>query len=94
MLGPAGSLDSRRFLAALARCALAAVPLGLTCWAGIHFAPSLFPKPVFWQNALVLFATIGAATLVYIAGCFLLRVEETNDAGRIVLQKLRRKSPL
>ena len=91
MLGPAGTLDSRRFLAALGRCALASVPLGLACWAGMHFAPSLFPKPVFWQKALVLFATLGAASLVYIASCFLLRVEETKEAGQIVLRKLRRK---
>ena len=91
MLGPAGTLDSRRFLAALARCALAAVPLGLTCWAGMHFAPALFPKPVFWQKALVLFTTMGAAALVYIAACFLLRVEETKEAGQIILRKLRRK---
>ena len=91
MLGPAGTLDSRRFLLALGRCALAAVPLGLTCWAGMHFAPSLFPKPVFWQRAIVLFATLGAASLVYLAGCVLLRVEETKEAGRIILRKLRRK---
>ena len=76
---------------ALGRCALAAVPLGLTCWAGMHFAPSLFPKPVFWQRAIVLFATLGAASLVYLAGCVLLRVEETKEAGRIILRKLRRK---
>ena len=92
MLGPAGTLDSRRFLLALGRCALAAVPLGLICWAGMRFAPSLFPKPVFWQKALVLFSTLGAAALVYIASCFLLRVEETKEAGQIVLRKLRRKS--
>ncbi len=94
MLGPAGTLDSRRFLLALGRCVLAAVPLGLTCWAGMHFAPTVFPKPVFWQNALALFATMGAASLVYIASCFLLRVEETKEAGQIVLRKLRRKPGL
>ena len=92
MLGPAGTLDSRRFFLALARCALAAVPLGLTCWAGMHFAPELFPKPVFWQRALVLFATLGAAAMVYLAACFALRVEETSEAVQIVLRKLRRKT--
>ena len=91
MLGPAGTLDSRRFLAALARCALASVPLGLACWAGMHFAPALFPKPVFWQRALVLFATMGAASMLYLGGCLALRVEETNEAVQIVLRKLRRK---
>jgi putative peptidoglycan lipid II flippase len=92
MLGPAGTLDSRRFFLALARCALASVPLGLACWAGMHFAPSLFPKPVFWQKALVLFSTLGAAALVYLAACFALRVEETSDAVRIALKKIGRKS--
>jgi len=91
MLGPAGTLDSRRFLAALARCALASVPLGLACWAGMHFAPALFPKPVFWQRALVLFATMGAASMLYLGGCLALRVEETNEAVQIILRKLRRK---
>jgi putative peptidoglycan lipid II flippase len=92
MLGPAGTLESRRFLLALARCALAAVPLGAACWAGMHFAPAIFPKPVFWQNAIVLFATMGAALLLYLGGCLALRVEETNEAARIVLRKLRRKT--
>jgi len=92
MIGPAGTLDSRRFFLSLARCSLAAVPLGAICWAGIHFAPSIFPKPVFWQNSLVLLVTMGTAGLVYLGGCFLLRVEETDEAMRIALRKLRRKS--
>ena len=40
---------------------------------------------------VALFATLGAASLAYIASCFLLRVEETKEAGQIVLRKLRRK---
>ncbi|MCK9588421.1 MAG: murein biosynthesis integral membrane protein MurJ [Terrimicrobiaceae bacterium] len=90
MRGPAATLESRRSLLALGRCALAAVPLGLTCWAGIHCAPSLFPQPVFWQKALILFLTIGAASLVYLGACLLLRVEETNEAMRIAMRKFRR----
>jgi hypothetical protein len=58
----------------------------------MHFAPAIFPKPVFWQNAIVLFATMGAALLLYLGGCLALRVEETNEAARIVLRKLRRKT--
>ena len=92
MLKPAGTLDSRRFLLALARCAAASVPLGLVCWAGMHFAPSLFPKPVFWQKAVVLFGTLGAALAVYLTGCFVLRVEETKEAAQIALRKFRRKA--
>ncbi len=90
MLGPAGTLESRRFLLALGRCALAAVPLGLACWAGIHFAPSLFPHPNFWQRALVLSVTIVVAVVAYLGGCFLLRVEETGEALTLVRRKLRR----
>ena len=92
MLGPAGTLESRRSLLALARCALAAVPLGAACWAGIHFAPLVFPRPVFWQNGVVLFTTMAVASLAYLAACLLLRVEETHDAARIVLRKLRRRA--
>jgi len=92
MLGPAGRLDSARFLLALGRCALAAVPLGLVCWAGMHFSPSLFPQQFFWQRAVGLFVTIAAASLTYLGACFLLGVEETGEAGRIALRKLRGKA--
>ena len=92
MLGPAGTLESRRFFLAFTRCAVASVPLGIACWAGMRLAPAIFPKPVFWQNALVLFATMAAALLLYLGGCLALRVEETNEAARIVVRKLRRKS--
>lgn len=92
MLGPVGTLESRRFLLAIARCALAAVPLGASCWAGTYFAPVLFPDPVFWQSGAVLFVTMAVASLAYLAACLLLRVEETHDAARIVLRKLRRRA--
>jgi putative peptidoglycan lipid II flippase len=92
MLEPARTLDSRRFFIALGRCAVAAVPLGVVCWAGMHFAPSLFPAPVFWQKGLVIFATLGAAGLAYLGTCFLIGVEETGEAVQIVLRKLRRKA--
>ena len=92
MLGPARTLESGRFFLAGARCALAAVPLGAVCWAGVYFAPLLFPQPVFWQKVVVLFATIFTASLAYLASCLLLRVEETHDAARIVLRKFRRRA--
>lgn len=90
MVGPAGTLETRRFFAALARCALAAVPLGLVCWAGIHYAPFLFPDPVFWQRAVVLFTTLLIAAATYLGSSALLGVEETGEAIRIVKRKLRR----
>ncbi|TSA30511.1 MAG: murein biosynthesis integral membrane protein MurJ [Verrucomicrobiaceae bacterium] len=93
MLGPAGRLDSVKFLLSLGRCAAAAVPLGLVCWAGMLYLPHLFPEQHFWQRAVGLFATILAASLSYLGTCFLLGVEETGEAARIVLRKFRRKSP-
>jgi len=92
MLGPAGTLESRRFLLAVARCALASLVLGAVCWAGIHFTPRLFPRPAFWQGGMMLFVTMGAASLIYLAACLLLRVEETQDALRIIQRKIRRKA--
>ena len=93
MLGPAGRLDSGKFLLSLGRCAVAAVPLGVVCWAGMLYLPHFFPEQNFWQRAVVLFTTIGAASLAYLGSCFLLGVEETGEAARIVLRKLRRRSP-
>ncbi len=90
MLGPAGRLDSAKFLLALGRCALAAVPLGAICEAGMRYGPSLFPEHHFWQRALALFATISAALLAYLGTCFLLRVEETGEAAQIVFRRFRR----
>ena len=92
MLGPAGTLESRRFLLAVARCALASLVLGAVCWAGIHLASRFFPRPVFWQGGVMLFVTMGAASLIYLATCLLLRVEETQDALRIIRRKIRRKA--
>ena len=92
MLGPAGRLDSAKFLLSLGRCVLAAVPLGAVCWGGMHFSRSLFPHQLFWERAVLLFATIASAGLAYLGACFLLGVEETGDAVRIVLRKLGRKA--
>ncbi len=92
MLRPAGTLDSRRFFASLSRCALACIPLGLVCFYGLHFGGLLFPEPVFWQRALVIMVTISTAGLFYLAGCLILRVEETHEAAKILRRKFLRKS--
>lgn len=91
MLGPAGNLDSKRFLHSLARCALAAVPLGFVCWAGIAYSHVIFPGHFFWQRAIILFGTIAVAAIAYLGTCFLLGVEETGEASRIILRKLGKK---
>jgi len=65
----------------------------VVCWAGMLYLPHFFPEQNFWQRAVVLFTTIGAASLAYLGSCFLLGVEETGEAARIVMRKLRRKSP-
>ncbi len=91
MLRPAGSLDSARFLLALLRCALAAIPLGLICWAGISFSPVVFSEGHFWQRAVALLVTIAAGSLAYLGAAFLLRVEETSEAFHIIARKLGRR---
>lgn len=88
MLGPAGRLDSAKFALALARCALSAIPLGIICWAGLRFAPSVVPDPAFWQRAIILLVTIAAASAAYLATSFALRSEETGEIVQIVARKL------
>jgi putative peptidoglycan lipid II flippase len=88
MLGPAGRLDSGKFLLSLARCAAACIPLALICLAGLRLAPEIFPEQFFWQRALALLVTIAAATLAYVGASFLLGVEETGEAARIVRRRL------
>ncbi len=91
MLRPAGTLDSGKFLSTILRCALASVPLGAVCWAGLSFLPAMFPDYGFLPKAAVLLSTIAAAALAYLGACLLLRVEETTDALAIVRKKLRRR---
>jgi len=90
MRAPARKLDSARFASTIVRCTLATVPLGLVCWGGLIGAAHVFPKPVLWQQALTVFVLIGGGAFAYIAGCLILRVEETTDAFRILRRKLKR----
>ncbi|MDX2080968.1 MAG: murein biosynthesis integral membrane protein MurJ [Terrimicrobiaceae bacterium] len=90
MCGPAKSLDSRKFASTTLRCALAAVPLGLTCWTGLLWMQRLFPQPVLWQEALAVFTIIGSAALAYLTAAWLLRVEEVTSALNILRRKLLR----
>ena len=90
MLRPAGHLDSGKFLSTLIKCALAAVPLGFVCWAGLHLRDTVFQNPVLWQQAVAVLITITAGGAAYLATCLLLRVEETGDAMKIIRRRLKR----
>ena len=91
MLGPAKSLESGKSFRLLVRCALAAIPLGLVCWAAIEFGPHLVPGSLFWKRVWVLAVTIPAAGGAYIIATYFLGVEETGEAAKIVMRKLRGK---
>lgn len=86
----AGTLDTRRFLGTLTRCALAAGVLGLICWLGLSFGAMWLGSPLLIVRALSLLVLVGVAGLAYFAICLGLRVEEIQDAVRIVERKLRR----
>lgn len=91
MCGPAKSLDSRKFASTLLRCALAAIPLALTCWSGLLWSHRLFPEPNLWQKGITLFATIGSASLAYLTAAWLLRIEEVTESLTILRRKLLRR---
>lgn len=96
MVRPAGTMDTGKFLGALARCGIAAAALGATCWAGTTFGSAWLFSPHIWIKAISLAIVISVAGFVYVAMCFLLRVDEVREAAQIVsgkiLRKLRKKS--
>lgn len=86
----AKTLETRRFLSTLLRCALAAVPLGGVCWASLHFLPELWHGSAFLLRAALLGATITLAAAAYLAAALALRIEEVSQAVAILRRKLRR----
>lgn len=90
MSSPKIPLSSARFFGSASRCVLAAIPLGIVCWGSSPAEQLLFPQPVFWQKALVLFGTISLASVLYLATAWILRVEEVQEAVGIVRRKFKR----
>lgn len=90
MLGPAGTLDSRQFLSAMARCAVAAVVLGVVCWAAMAWMRPWLFEAFFAVRAAALMGVVAVAAGAYLACCLLLRVDATRDAVAAVRRRLRR----
>jgi putative peptidoglycan lipid II flippase len=92
MIPAAGTLDTPRLLATLARCAIAAAVLGAICWAATTWLHGWLFGAAFLVRVGVLFAVIAIAGGAYFGLCLLLRVEATQDALGAVLRKLRRRA--
>jgi len=86
------TLETRRLLGTLARCLLSSAALGGICWLGLTYGDGWLNAPHFWQKAGALLLLIGGAALVYIAACFVLRVEEIHEAARLVARKFSRRA--
>jgi hypothetical protein len=83
----AQTLDSLKFFATLARCAIAAVPIALVCIAGNSYLPGWLPSESFPWRVVSVLTTISVAISSYFLACLLLRLDET----RFLLEILRRK---
>src|SRR6185312_14882924 len=74
MVQAAGTLDSRRFLSTLFRCAGAAGVLGVICWASTTWLHGwLFDIP-FLLRVIVLVLVIAIAGGGYLLACYLMHV--------------------
>ncbi len=90
MLGPAGTLDSRRLASAAMRCAVASVALGGVCWAAMTWLRPWLFEAHFTARLAALLGVVALGACAYLATCLLLRVEATQDALAAVRRKLRR----
>lgn len=91
MVQAAGTLDSRRFLSTLFRCAAAAAVLGVICWASTTWLHGwLFDSP-FLLRVVVLALVIAIAGGGYLLACYLMHVEAIHDAFNAVARKLRKR---
>lgn len=86
-----GNLETGKLLATLARCVLASAALGAVCWLAMAFAGHTLESGGFVAKCLMLGAVIVAAVIVYVGGCFLLRVDEVTEAFQIAKRKILRR---
>ena len=84
----AQTLDSLKFFATLARCAIAAVPIALVCIAGNSYLPGLLPSESFPWRVVSVLATISVAVAAYLLTCLILRLDETHFLLEILRRKL------
>lgn len=91
MLSPAKSLESKKFLATLIRCAAATVPLALTCQTVFTFGSPLSGSGELPGRIILLLTAILTGSAAYFASCFVLRVDETSAAFAIIKRKVLKK---
>ena len=91
MMGPAKKLESGKFMGTILRCGAATIPMALVCQGILTAMPQIFPNQGTLLQATIVAAGVTASVAVYLGGCLLLRVEETQSAMEIVLKKLGRR---
>ncbi len=85
------AMHTARLVGSFLRCALGAAVLGAVCWLGVAHGQSWLASPVLWRKIAGLGAVIAAAGTAYVAVCFLLRLEEVRDAGKLAARKILRR---
>jgi len=88
-----GNLETGRLVSSVLRCALASVAMGAGCWAMLRWFGGFFESGPIGMRLAVLLAGISVAGVVYLGGCWLLRVEAMHDAVNAVRRKLGRRLP-
>lgn len=91
MLGPAGTLATRKLLISIGKCGLASLALAAAGWALLSHLHAFFFHPNFTIRAVVTLGTVGACGAIYAAVCWLLHVEEMRLAFDAVKRKLLRR---
>jgi len=84
------AMQTVRLMGTMARCAVGAVVLGVICWLGVTEGHSWLTSQFLWQKIALLGGIITTGAVAYLAVCFVLRVEEVQEAVRIARRKLRR----
>jgi len=86
-------LHTRRMAAMLGKVLLAALVLGLICWAGAHWLLADWASMRFPPRLGALLATIVVAAGAYLGVSLLLRVDDVDDIAAAVRRRLRRRPP-
>jgi putative peptidoglycan lipid II flippase len=86
----AGPLHTPAFLGTLIRCGVASAALGAVCWSATTWLHAWLFDAALWVRAATLFGVVGAASAVYLAVCFIMRVEAVRDVVGVVKRRLAR----
>jgi putative peptidoglycan lipid II flippase len=85
------TLETKRLLSAVVRCALASLTLGLVCWLGATYGVSWLQGAGLLRKVAALSAIIACAGSAYLIVCLILRVEEVTTLGRMLSARLLRR---